>query len=223
MLPILLAAGAHAEPPDLTGDWAITLSIVISAKIPVFGPTNITSTTTLLARIDGAQQSHITCRVEPTSPLRMVTTTIPDAFVRHIAEKHYAVRVGEDGAYTADFGPQHIAYDPALSGGEPPSEADHPSVYDWEGDGRPGATIHLDAPLFGDSEVYITQLAHTRLVGRIVDVDTIAGGVDIIAMAQRSIGAKPSMFASNPEATPLPAESGFVMRRVAPGTTCADL
>ena len=222
MLLHLLAAAAQASPPDLTGDWAITLNVVVSAKLPMFGPTNVTSTTTMLAHIDGQQQSHITCRVEPTSPLRMVTTIIPDSFVQTIGVKHYTMSIDEDGRYEADFGPQHIAYDPAQSDG-PPAEIDHVAVYDWEGDGNPGATILLEAPLFGNSEVYITQLAHTRMVGQVVDADTIAGGVDIIAMVQRSIGARPAMFASNPEATPLPEESNFEMRRVAPGTTCADL
>ena len=223
MLSLLLLLPAAAEPPDLTGDWEITLSMVVSAKIPVFGPTEITTRTTLLAHIDGTQQSHVTCRVEPSSPLRVVTTVIPESFIRNIAVKHYPITVDEAGRYRADFGAQHIAYDPALSGGQPPSEADDPAVLDWEGDGHPGATIHLETPLFGRSEVYITQLAHTRLVGQVQDADTIAGGVDVVAMKQRSIGASPAMFASNPEATSLPEKSGFAMRRLPDGTTCADL
>ncbi len=71
--------------------------------------------------------------------------------------------------------------------------------------------------------VYITQLAHTRLVGQVTRPDAISGGVDVLAMQQRSIGAKPSIFATNPEVTPVSGASGFAMRRVPAGTTCASL
>lgn len=222
MLNFLIPA-ALAAPPDLSGNWEIVLTVVTSAKIPVFGDTEISTKTTLIANIDGLVQQHSTCRVEPTSPLRVVTTTIPDDFVRLIPVKTYPITLTEDGGYRVDFGPQYIAYDPNLSGGLPPSEADHPAVTDWEGDGQPGATIHLDAPVFGRSEVYITQLAHTRLAGRITGPDAISGGVEVLAMQQRSIGAKPSMFAANPEVTAVPEASGFTMRRLPAGATCADL
>lgn len=228
MLVLLMTLPANAEPaattqPDLSGRWVLDLSVVISAKIPVFGQTELVTQTTMLATIADGIQHHTTCTVNPTSPLRMVTTIVPDGFIRHIKDKSYPITVSEDGAYRADFGAQHIAYDPALSGGEPPKDADDPAVFDWENDGKPGATILLDAPLFGRSEVYITQLAHTRLIGQITGPDTIAGGLNVVAMRQRSIGAKPAMFASNPEATPVEEKSSFVMRRVPPDTTCADL
>lgn len=222
MLNLLLPT-ALAAPPDLSGDWEIVLMVVNSAKIPVFGDTEVTTKTTLIAHIDGLTQRHTTCTVEPSSPLRMVTTTVPDSFVRHIPDKTYPITVTGAGDYLADFGPQHIAYDPALSGGLPPDEADHPAVRDWEGDGKPGATIHLNAPVFGQVEVYIVQLAHTRLSGQITSPDAFSGALDILAMRQRSIGASPEIFASNPKVAPVPGASSFTMRRLPAGTTCAEL
>ena len=223
MLALLLSLPAAATQPDLSGHWVLELSLVISAKVPVFGQTELVTRTTMLASIADGVQHHTTCAVNPSSPLRMVTTIIPDSFIRNIKDKSYPITIGDDGSYRADFGPQHIAYDPAISGGDPPIEADDPAVFDWEGDGNPGATILIDAPLFGRSEVYITQIAHTRLIGQITSPDTITGGLNIAALHQRSIGAKPAIFASNPEATPVEEKSSFVMRRVSEGTTCADL
>jgi len=228
MLALLLSLPAAATTTaatqsDLSGRWVLELSVVISAKIPVFGQTELVTKTTMLANISDGIQHHTTCTVNPTSPLRMVVTTVPDSFIRHIKDKSYPITVGADGSYRADFGPQYIAYDPTISGGDPPAEPDHPAVFDWDDDGNPGATILLDAPLFGRSEVYITQLAHTRLIGQVTSPDTITGGLNIVSMRQRSIGAKPAMFASNPEATPVEEKSGFVMRRVPAETTCADL
>lgn len=223
MIALLLILTAAATPADLSGHWSLELSMVISAKIPVFGQTELVTKTTMLAHIADGIQHHTTCTVRPTSPLRMVTTTVPDSFIRHIKDKSYPIILGEDGSYQADFGPQYIGYDPSISGGEPPQEANDPSVFDWEGDGSPGATILLDAPLLGRSEVYITQHAHTKLIGQLTNPDTVTGGLNIIAMHQRSIGAKPAMFASNPEAVPVEEKSSFVMRRVPADTTCADL
>ena len=223
MMLNLLLSTALAAPPDLSGDWEVVISVVSAAKIPVFGNTQITTKTTLLAHIDGLTQQHTTCAVVPSSPLRMITTTIPDSFVRHIPAKTYPITVSESGHYRADFGPQHIAYDPSKTDGQPPSEADHESVYDWDNDGNPGATILLDTRVLGQAEVYIVQLAHTRLSGQVSSSDSFSGSLEILVMEQQSIGAKPLIFATNPELTPLSSASSFTMRRLPEGTTCAEL
>ncbi|MEL6347455.1 MAG: hypothetical protein AAFV53_30345 [Myxococcota bacterium] len=231
----LLSAASQAEtlpaPPDLAGTWHIQLTIVNSAKVPVLGPTEIRTITTLLATVtpDGAggwRQHHTTCQIDPQSGLKVAQTAIPQPFVDAIGDKNYTPKLTVDGGawtYTADFGAQHIAYDPARSGGRPPQTDDHPALIDFEGDGRPGATIHLQVPVFGQVEVYITQLAHTRIAGPFVTPDRIAGPIQVVALEQRSIGAKPGIFASNPEVTHQPDKSVFFMQRVAPGTTCETL
>ncbi|CAN0460927.1 unnamed protein product [Ectocarpus fasciculatus] len=130
----------------------------------------------------------------------------------------------DDGgwAYTADTRPQHIGYDPTVSSSLP-KDADHPAIIDWEGDGAPGATIHLQVPVFGQVEVYIVQVAHTRLDGRVNGDGTISGLAEVIAFEQHSIGGKPAAFAANPNVTQVPGESVFTLTPLPTGTTCAAL
>lgn len=234
MLPLLVAA-ALAEPPplpDLTGTYRLDLRISSTADIPVLGDAQIQARTTILATISpdgsgGFTQHHTTCRINPVSSIKIAQTSIPQSFIDPMPDKVYPVQLSPlpDGtwAYSADFGPQYIGFDPEKSGNMPPSEPDHPAVIDWEGDGHPGATIHLQAPVFGQVEVYITQLAHTRVSGVRNANGVVTGGVDVLALEQRSIAAKPGIFASNPKVTQQPGLSRFTLTPVAAGSTCADL
>ena len=224
---------AEVEIPDLQGLWRLELVVTSTAKVPVLGDAVIETHTVMLAEVrpdghGGYRQHHKTCRIEPHSSLKVVQTSIPASFVAPMPDKEYPLQLTPtaSGAWqvAADFGPQHIAYDPARSGGRPPETAEDPALLDWEGDGHPGATIHLSVPVFGQVEVYIAQLAHTRLRGTIQpDGQAIQGMLEVLALQQRSVGASPGVFASNPQVTNIPERSTFSMKRVAPGTTCAAL
>ncbi|MFT4977608.1 MAG: hypothetical protein ACI8S6_003515 [Myxococcota bacterium] len=227
----IAAALAHAQPPDISGSYRLDLVIASKANVPVFGEAEIMAQTTMLAQISpdgqgGYTQRHITCSVSPRTSLKVAQTTIPPSFIAPMSEKVYPVVLTErpDGRWTyrADFGPQHIGFRPELSGGMPPAEATHPGVVDWEGDGHPGATILLQVPVFGQVEVYITQLAHTRIDGVLVESGGASGKVEVVALEQRSIGAKPMLFAANPAVTQMPGQSRFILTPTT-ATTCQQL
>lgn len=232
MLPLLTAAALAQQPPDITGTYRLELRIASTADIPVLGDAQIQAHTTILATVapdgqGGFTQTHTTCHINPVSSLKIAQTSIPQSFIDPMEDKVYPVQLSPrpDGtwSYSADFGPQYIGFDPTRSGNLPPSEPDHPAVIDWEGDGHPGATIHLQAPVFGQVEVYITQLAHTRVSGVRNAEGVVTGGVEVVALKQRSIGAKPSIFASNPKLTQQPGLSRFTLTPVPAGSTCADI
>ena len=231
MLPLLAISAALAAPPDISGVYRLELTVASRADVPVLGEADIVAHTTMLATVTpdgsgGYTQRHTTCRIQPESTLRIGQTRIPRSFVAPMPDKTYplALSMAPDGRwqYAADFGAQHIGYDPTRAGGQPPDTDSHPAVLDWEGDGKPGATIFLEVPVFGQVEVYITQLAHTRVSGHLTE-DGAAGGVQIVALHQRSIGAQPSVFAANPNVTQLPGQSRFSLTRIPDGSTCADL
>lgn len=233
MHALLLIVAARAAPlPDLTGTYRMELLVVSHANIPVFGEAVISSTTTTIATVTpdgsgGYTQTHTTCSVVPKSTLTIIETIIPQTFVAQITDKTYPLEIAaqDDGTWTfrADLGAQHIGYDPALAGGTIPDRKDHPSITDWEDDGHPGATINLKVPVFSQVEVYLVQLAHTRLDGSIRQDGTIGGGLNIIAFEQRSIGAKPSMFSANPKATQIPEQSTFTYTPIPADSTCESL
>jgi hypothetical protein len=90
-------------------------------------------------------------------------------------------------------------------------------------DGDPGGTILLDAPVFGEVEVYIIQRAHSVLEGSWTSPTSAGGRATILDYAQRNIGASNRLFVSNPSIKPDSARSTWSMVRVDAGTTCAQL
>lgn len=231
MIVSLLAAALAQSPPDIQGAYRLELSIANQADMPFFGEARITSNATILATIrpdgsGGYVQDHVTCALNPESSIKLVKTKIPQSFIDPMPAKTYplTLRPEDDGgwAYAADTKPQYIGYDPARASSLP-KEADHPAIADWEGDGAPGATIHLQVPVFGQVEVYIVQFAHTRLAGRVNADGTISGQAEVVAFEQHSIGGKPEAFAANPNVTQVPGESVFTLTPLPDGATCADV
>ncbi|MEC8422575.1 MAG: hypothetical protein VX000_02295, partial [Myxococcota bacterium] len=94
---------------------------------------------------------------------------------------------------------------------------------DWDGDGRPAATVAIRVPVLGSIELYVAQRAHVRLEGQ-TDAGTgvTRGAVDFEHFEQRTLGASHRMFEANPDMWPDPARSGFELRRIAPGAGCAE-
>ncbi len=228
------AEAAAPLPPDLRGDWRMDLWIVSHARIPVLGTTTILAHTIYTARVDGTQAAPVMhtrpCKLNPQTTKPIATTSIPQPFVDNLPLKDVPIEFSEgDGGWTlrGDMQPQDVGWDRARYRGKPgalvPQEAEHPAVVDHEADGHPGATIHLNAPLIGTVEVYVTQTAHTILHGTWDGADVLTGSTELKGFGQRSIGASNRIFVSNPDIELDAAQSRFRLARVPDGTSCAAL
>ena len=232
-----LSSLAHAAPvpPDLAGTWRLDLYVVSHARIPVLGTTTILARTIFQATIDGDPGSQVMhtrpCKLQPETTRPIATTIIPQAFVDHLPPKHVPLELTarETGGWSlvGDMQPQDVGWTrtrhrPTASA-LVPQDADHPAVLDFEGDGHPGATIHLDAPLFGEIEIYVVQTAHTVLSANIKGDGTITGRANPRDFAQRTIGASNRLFISNPDISLDANQSSFRLARVPDGTACDAL
>lgn len=228
-------AEAPDSPPDLSGAWRMDLYVVSHARIPVLGTTTILAHTVFQATVDGPAGEQVLhtrpCKLNPQTTRNIATTTVPQAFVDHLPSKHVPMVMvrgsGGGWGFTGDMQPQDVGwtrerYTPTRAA-LVPQDKDHPAVLDFEGDGHPGATVRLDAPLFGEIEIYVVQTAHTQLSADVGDGEIISGHADPQGFAQRTIGASNRLFVSNPDITLDPAQSSFRMARVPAGTGCAAL
>jgi hypothetical protein len=226
---------AEATPPDLRGDWRMDLYVVSHARIPVLGTTTILAHTVLQVQIDGSAEAPFMhtrpCSLTPQTTRPIATTVIPQAFVDNLPPKHFPLLLSQhaDGAwhFTGDMQPQYVGWNRDLYTPTPgelvPQDKDHPAVTDFEGDGQPGATVRLDAPLFGEIDIYVVQTAHTKLSAPVGDARAISGQANVSAFSQRTIAASNRLFVSNPDITLDSAQSSFRLGRVPPGTTCRAL
>lgn len=230
LLVLPLAAAAQSPPPDLRGTWRMDLRIVSEAHVPVLGTTVIKSRTTFLVTVDGEAGAPVVhtdpCHLEAEPSRAIARTTIPRSFIEALPEKDFPAvltATAEGWAMKADMKPQYLGYDAAASPKALPEDADHPAVRDLEGDGKPGGTIHLDAPVFGLIELYVVQRAHTVLDAKLTGADVFEGGATVRTFGQRTIGASNRLFAANADVTVNQSASGFRWARVPEGTTCAAL
>jgi hypothetical protein len=217
--------------PDLTGTWYLRIRTATDARVPIIGNTHIRSTTHLLvsiANINGVpNQTQRTCIVD-SRPSRSITRTVlPKAFVDHLPVKTYPVTLSksEDGSwsYNADLHQQYVGYDGEKAGGVIPEDDKDPSVFDWDEDGEPGASILIDIPIFGHIRIYMVQTNHTLLSGRVINTNRLEGHSKQLLLDQRTIGADNRLLAASPKLTVGKGHDRFEMMRIDEGATCADI
>lgn len=227
----LWSPSAAAEIPDLTGSWYLTIRTATNAKVPIIGNTNIKSTTHLLVSIDESEgvlsQTQQTCVVD-NRPSRSITRTVlPKAFIEHLPIKTYPISVTEqpDGtvAYYADLVQQYVGYDGAKANGVIPQRAKDPAVFDWDEDGKPGASVLIDIPIIGHVRIYMVQTNHTVLTGTVQSSDRIEGRTKQLLLQQRTIGADNRLLAANPKLTVADGHNHFELSRIEMGSTCTDI
>jgi hypothetical protein len=156
----------------------------------------------------------------------MIKMIFPDKFIAALAQHTYPIRLERDGqgwSYRADLGIERIGYRPGAGDTKLPTAADDPAVYDWDGDGKPGATLKLSVPLLPDGELYVVQRGHSVLNGRITQPGQIEGGIDVRSFEQRVLGARPGFLNKSPDIQPDPKESRFSITQIAPGSSCDTL
>jgi hypothetical protein len=110
-----------------------------------------------------------------------------------------------------------------MSDSELPVKVDDSSVYDWDGDGHPGATLKISVPLLPDGELYVVQRGQSILNGRINQPGRINGSIEVRSFEHRVLGAWPGFLNRSPEIIPDPKKSGFSIIPIPQGSNCETL
>lgn len=201
-----------------------------TTRVPFFGSSKSASRSVSLVEIrrdgDGLIQSHRVCDFRVLEDSRMIKMIFPEKFIGALANPTYPIRLerGPQGwHYRADLGLERIGYRPNGNDESLPTKIDDPAVYDWDGDGHPGATLKLTIPLLPAGELYIVQRGQSILTGRVMRPGVIEGHIQVRHFDQKVLGARPGFLAKSPEIEPNPQESRFTLSRAADGATCESL
>ncbi len=228
----LIARVAAAQEDQLlpTGTYRLEMIMASTTKIPFFGTSKSASKSVSLVEIrrdsNGIIQNHRVCDFRVLEDSAMIKMVFPEKFIAALAKHSYPIHLKKDGqgwSYRADLGVERIGY--RAGGGEEklPAKIDDPTVFDWDGDGHPGATVKLSVPLLPAGELYIVQRGQSILTGRVVQPGRIEGGLEVRHFDQRVLGAHPGFFARSPEIETNPKDSRFTLSPVPAHSTCESL
>jgi len=232
LLVALIAKASPAQenaflPP---GTYRLEMIMATVTDVPFFGKSKSASKSVSLVEIkgngSGFSQSHRVCDFRVTEDSAMIKMVFPDKFVAALAKHTYPIQLEKDGQgwrYRADLGIERIGYRAGSGDIKLPTEASDPSVYDWDDDGHPGATLKLSVPLLPDGELYVVQRGQSILHGRITQPGKVEGEIEVLSFEHRVLGAWPSFLHQSPNIIPDPKESRFSIAPVPPGSTCDAL
>jgi hypothetical protein len=232
MLWALFPAVTVAQEDSILAPGAYRLEMIMASttRIRLFGSSKSASKSVSLVEIrrdgDGLVQSHKVCDFRVLEDSAMIKMVFPEKFIAALAKPTYPVQLeksSQDWRYRADLGVERIGYKAASGDGNLPGRIDDPAVYDWDGDGHPGATLKLSVPLLPDGELYVVQRGHSILNGRLIRPGHIEGAIEYVGFEQRVLGAWPSFLNQSPEIIPDPKESRFAITPLPPGSTCETL
>ena len=234
-LMLLVALIAKASPAQENaflppGTYRLEMIMATVTDVPFFGKSKSASKSVSLVEIkgngSGFSQSHRVCDFRVTEDSAMIKMVFPDKFVAALAKHTYPIQLEKDGQgwrYRADLGIERIGYRAGSGDIKLPTEASDPSVYDWDDDGHPGATLKLSVPLLPDGELYVVQRGQSILHGRITQPGKVEGEIEVLSFEHRVLGAWPSFLHQSPNIIPDPKESRFSIAPVPPGSTCDAL
>jgi len=105
-----------------------------------------------------------------------------------------------------------------------PTNPNDPRVVDQDGDGFPGMTIRVTVLGFVDGAAYVVQRVRYRLLGTVVDADTVRGTIDW-STEQVVLAASTPLLRVDAPSRPHPdsSRSAFLMTRVDPSADCDAL
>ena len=221
-----------ATASDLQGRYALSVHTVTRTRLPLIGWKSSETTSDLLVDIgkgaDGTRwQRQEVCDVRVSSQGAFARIVIPDAFVASLPIKRIPIELTprSDGtvAYRADLGVDEVGFDSAAAEGKVPRRPDDPGVIDGDGDGKPGATIRIEAPVLGPAELYVVQRGSMILSGALLAEGGAAGTVTLGPIEQHTIAASNELLVSSPRIEPVSAESWFRLTPVAPTAGCNDI
>jgi hypothetical protein len=214
---------AGEAPPNLGGRWALVEVMPGLADLPIVGHVELTTISALFVDVTQSgsrlalSQTYVFVDVKM-SP-SVVTTTVPEAFVSSlpvvvrpaelqpaidgwtlVSKPHTEVR----GAHLAD--PLHDSL---------PSSPSDPRVFDQDGDGHPGLTVHVRLAGVVSGNTYVVQRLTTALRGSVDDASTITGtvywtGEENVIAASNPLLKMSYTYTADATST----DNVFVMRRV---------
>jgi len=229
-LAALLVSVAMAT--DLQGRYALSLHTVTRTRLPLLGWTSSETTSDLLVEIrggdDGARwQRQEVCDVRISGHGGSARIVVPDAFVASLPIKQIPIELTPrpDGtvAYRADLGVDEVGFDSAQAQGKVPRRLGDPGLVDGDGDGKPGVTIRIQAPVLGPAELYVVQRGSMILTGALLAEGGVAGTVTLGPIEQHTVAASNNLLVSSPRIEPVSAESWFRLTPVAPTAGCKDI
>lgn len=177
---------AGEEPPDLCGRWALVEVMPGIADLPLVGHVELTTISGLFVDVkqEGTKlllkETYAFVDVRMTPP--MVATTVPEAFVACMPSAVQTGMLQPSGACWAFAGGTltqvrgaHLENpaDDAL-----PTSPDDPRVFDEDGDGQPGLTVHVRLAGVVSGNTYVVQRLILALHGSVDDANTVVGTVD---------------------------------------------
>jgi hypothetical protein len=223
------SADTAEAPPDLTGGWAMIQYLPEVADLPFIGEVTITAVVGLLVTVEqnGTQvtmhDTYCFTDVHTSSPL--LTSEIPDAFMHSLnPDPRTAVLEPSESGWrlVQDWHCEvrgAVLEDPLA---EPlPVDAFDPRVVDQDEDGRPGMTVPVTVLDLVRGNTYVVQRLRYRVIGRLVDSDTIEGEIEWTT-EQNVITATDALLMLSFDEWPDPDRSKhrFVMRRVRSCSRC---
>jgi len=233
LLWLAFVPGASMAQSDLVlppGTYRLEMIMATVAHLPFLGSSKSASKSISVVEIrrEGTDitQSHQVCDFRVLEDSALIKMVFPDKFVAALARHTYPIQVERDAQgwlYRADLGMERIGYRADSADGKLPTQIDDPGVYDWDGDGHPGATLRLTVPLLPDGELYVVQRGQSVLSGRVTAPGRIDGGIEILSFEHRVLGAKPSFLNRSPKIEADPKGSRFSLSPVPMGSTCASL
>lgn len=229
MKTMMLMAMA-ATLPNLEGTWARQQLTTAVSSVPILGEVTSETRALVLVRIEQEGRDleihEEVCRLETRALGGMVQTTYPEGFKESVSGRTkrgrllYSPRgLGYEEIETAH--PVGAVLDRPKEDPLPTSPRD-PRVVDADGDGKPGVTVQVRGLIDGD--LYMVHRSKSRLLGRVLDQERIAGRVtwkteQSVLSATRDVLANPPKTQPHPD----PARSKFRMRRVPADLDCQTL
>ena len=230
VLPGICMAEEDAVSLLPSGSYRLEMIMATISRLPFFGSSKSASKSVSLVEVRRAGadfvQSHQVCAFRVLENSALIKMIFPDKFVAALAKPTYSIQIERDAQgwrYRADLGVERIGYRADSADGKLPTRIDDPAVYDWDGDGHPGATLKLSVPLLPEGELYVVQRGHSLLSGKISTPGRIDGAIEVRSFEHRVLGARPSFLNRSPEIEPDPKGSRFSMSPVPTGTTCESL
>jgi hypothetical protein len=222
LLPALAGAAETLLPP---GTYRLDMRLATETHVPVLGRSESAWTSVALVRIreeaHGLHQSHRVCAVQLDPGYPLVRARLSPGVVDGMVTRTYGVQLDADGTYRADLGIEAVGF--SGGGRSVPTAANDPGVTDSDGDGNPGATVHLTMPLGATGDVYVAQRGRSVLRGRATDAGYVEGTIDVLLFEHAVLDANPQFLRAGAATRPIPDRSRFVLRRVADDATCATL
>lgn len=210
--------------------YRLEMIMASNTKLPFVGSSKSASKSVSLVEIrrngSATNQTHRVCDFRVLERSVLINMVFPEKFIAALAKHIYPIQLEKDSQgwnYRADLGVETIGYHSGAVDDTLPTKMDDPAVFDWDGDGHPGATLKLSIPLLPNGELYIVQRGQSILTGRVVQLGRVEGNIEVRQFDQRVIGARPGFLARSPEIEPDPKESRFTLSQVAGDSTCESL